>query len=54
MRWRASLSTPWGNNHPKLVVPALQDQIGKIIHSCNYYHVPNAEKLAAKLCEPPA
>ncbi len=39
-----------GHNHPKLV-PALQDQIGKIIHRCNYYHVPNAEKLAAKLCE---
>jgi acetylornithine/N-succinyldiaminopimelate aminotransferase len=39
-----------GHNHPKLV-PALQDQIGKIIHSCNYYHVPNQEKLAAKLVE---
>ncbi|MEO7547239.1 MAG: aspartate aminotransferase family protein [Ramlibacter sp.] len=39
-----------GHNHPKLV-PALQDQIGKIIHSCNYYHVPNQEKLAAKLTE---
>ncbi|NML44930.1 aspartate aminotransferase family protein [Ramlibacter sp. G-1-2-2] len=39
-----------GHNHPKLV-PALQDQISKIIHSCNYYHVPNAEKLAAKLVE---
>jgi acetylornithine/N-succinyldiaminopimelate aminotransferase len=39
-----------GHNHPKLV-PALQDQIGKIIHSCNYYHVPNAEKLAAKLAD---
>ena len=37
-----------GHNHPKLV-PALQDQIGKIIHSSNYYHVPNQEKLAAKL-----
>jgi acetylornithine aminotransferase len=37
-----------GHNHPKLV-PALQDQISKIIHSCNYYHVPNQEKLAAKL-----
>ena len=37
-----------GHNHPKLV-PALQDQIGKIIHSCNYYHVPNQEVLAAKL-----
>jgi acetylornithine aminotransferase len=39
-----------GHNHPKLV-PALQEQIGKLIHSCNYYHVPNAEKLAAKLAE---
>jgi acetylornithine/N-succinyldiaminopimelate aminotransferase len=39
-----------GHNHPRLV-PALQDQIGKIIHSCNYYHVPNQEKLAAKLVE---
>ena len=39
-----------GHNHPKLV-PALQDQISKIIHSCNYYHVPNAEKLAAKLAD---
>ncbi len=39
-----------GHNHPELV-PALQDQIGKIIHSSNYYHVPNAEKLAAKLVE---
>jgi acetylornithine aminotransferase len=32
-------------------VPALQDQVAKIIHSCNYYHVPNQEKLAAKLVE---
>src|SRR5690349_5534933 len=39
-----------GHNHPKLV-PALQDQIAKIIHSSNYYHVPNQEKLAAKLTE---
>ena len=39
-----------GHNHPKLV-PALQDQIAKIIHSSNYYHVPNQEKLAAKLVE---
>src|SRR4029434_10934337 len=37
-----------GHNHPKLV-PALQDQVAKIIHSSNYYHVPNQEKLAAKL-----
>ena len=39
-----------GHNHPKLV-PALQDQLAKIIHSSNYYHVPNQEKLAAKLVE---
>ncbi len=39
-----------GHNHPKLV-PALQDQISKIIHSSNYYHVPNQEKLAARLVE---
>jgi acetylornithine/N-succinyldiaminopimelate aminotransferase len=39
-----------GHNHPKLV-PALQDQVAQIIHSCNYYHVPNQEKLAAKLAE---
>jgi acetylornithine aminotransferase len=32
-------------------VPALQDQIAKIIHSCNYYHVPNQEALAKKLVE---
>ena len=39
-----------GHNHPKLV-PALQDQIGKLIHSANYYHVPLQETLAAKLVE---
>ncbi len=39
-----------GHNHPKLV-PALQDQVAKIIHSCNYYHVPNQERLAATLAE---
>ncbi len=39
-----------GHNHPRLV-PALQEQIGKIIHSSNYYHVPNQEVLAAKLAE---
>ncbi|KQT08762.1 aspartate aminotransferase family protein [Ramlibacter sp. Leaf400] len=39
-----------GHNHPKLV-PALQDQLAKIIHSSNYYHVPNQERLAAKLTE---
>src|SRR4051812_41097589 len=39
-----------GHAHPKLVA-ALQDQVSKIIHSSNYYHVPNQEKLAAKLAE---
>jgi len=39
-----------GHNHPKLV-PALQDQITKLIHSSNYYHVPNQEVLASKLVQ---
>ena len=39
-----------GHNHPELV-PALQDQLAKLIHTCNYYHVPNQEKLAARLVE---
>ena len=39
-----------GHNHPKLV-PALQDQIAKLIHTSNYYHIPNQEKLAARLVE---
>lgn len=39
-----------GHAHPKLV-PALQDQIAKLIHSSNYYHVTNQEKLATKLVE---
>jgi len=39
-----------GHAHPKLV-PALQDQIAKLIHSSNYYLVPLQERLAAKLCE---
>lgn len=39
-----------GHAHPKLV-PALQDQIARIIHTCNYYNAPLQEQLAAKLCE---
>ncbi|MBK9238503.1 MAG: aspartate aminotransferase family protein [Rhodoferax sp.] len=39
-----------GHKHPKLV-PALQDQIAKLIHTSNYYHVPNQEILAKKLVE---
>ena len=37
-----------GHAHPKLV-PALQEQIAKLIHTSNYYHVPLQEQLAAKL-----
>jgi acetylornithine aminotransferase len=39
-----------GHNHPRLV-PALQEQISKLIHTSNYYHIPLQEALAAKLVE---
>ena len=39
-----------GHNHPKLV-PALQEQLTKLIHTSNYYHVPLQEQLAALLTE---
>ena len=39
-----------GHGHPKLV-PALQQQVATIIHTCNYYAAPLQEQLAAKLCE---
>jgi acetylornithine/N-succinyldiaminopimelate aminotransferase len=39
-----------GHGHPKLV-PALQDQVAKLMHSSNYYEVPLQEQLAATLCE---
>ena len=39
-----------GHDHPKLV-PALQDQVSKLIHTSNYYQVPLQEQLAAKLVE---
>jgi acetylornithine/N-succinyldiaminopimelate aminotransferase len=39
-----------GHGHPKLV-PALQDQVAKLIHCSNYYQVPLQEQLAASLCE---
>jgi acetylornithine aminotransferase len=39
-----------GHAHPKLV-PALQDQVARLIHSSNYYEIPLQEQLAAKLCE---
>lgn len=39
-----------GHNHPKLVL-ALQEQLTKLIHTSNYYHIPLQEQLAAKLVE---
>ena len=39
-----------GHNHPRLV-PALQEQISRLIHTSNYYHIPLQEALAAKLVE---
>ncbi|MHA7598423.1 acetylornithine/succinylornithine family transaminase [Alicycliphilus sp. T452] len=39
-----------GHNHPRLV-PALQEQIAKLIHTSNYYHVPGQEELARLLTE---
>ena len=39
-----------GHNHARLV-PALHDQLTKIIHCSNYYEVPLQEQLAARLAE---
>ena len=39
-----------GHAHPKLV-PALQDQVAKLIHTSNYYHIPLQEQLAKRLVE---
>ena len=39
-----------GHAHPKLV-KALQEQVGQMMHSSNYYHVTGQETLAAKLVE---
>ena len=39
-----------GHGHPRLV-PALQDQVAKLIHTSNYVHIPLQEELAARLCE---
>lgn len=38
-----------GHAHPKLV-PALQEQVGRLIHCSNYYEVPLQEQLAERLC----
>jgi len=39
-----------GHGHPMLV-PALQEQVARLMHCSNYYQVPLQEELAAKLCE---
>ena len=39
-----------GHAHPQLTA-ALQEQVGKLIHCCNYYQIPLQEELAAKLVE---
>jgi acetylornithine aminotransferase len=39
-----------GHNHAQLVA-ALRDQLGRLIHCSNYYHVPGQEALAKKLAE---
>ena len=39
-----------GHAHPRLTA-ALQEQVGKLIHCSNYFHVPDAERLAKKLVE---
>ena len=39
-----------GHAHPKLV-PALQEQVARLIHCSNYYQAPMQETLAARLCE---
>ena len=39
-----------GHAHPKLV-PALQEQVARMMHCCNYYKIPLQEQLAATLCE---
>jgi len=38
-----------GHAHPKLV-PALQEQVARMMHCCNYYEIPLQERLAATLC----
>ena len=37
-----------GHAHPQLV-KALQEQVGLLMHTSNYYHIPHQEALAAKL-----
>ncbi len=39
-----------GHAHPKLV-SALREQVATLIHCCNYYTTPDAERVAARLAE---
>ena len=39
-----------GHSHPKLVA-ALRDQVGKLIHTSNIYHIEAQEKLADKIAQ---
>jgi acetylornithine/N-succinyldiaminopimelate aminotransferase len=39
-----------GHSHPKLVA-ALRDQVGKLIHTSNIYHIEAQEKLAGRLAQ---
>jgi acetylornithine/N-succinyldiaminopimelate aminotransferase len=41
--WVVLPSTPLGHNHPKLVARC-RTRLTKIIHTSNYYHVPNGEE----------
>src|SRR5437763_16335404 len=38
-----------GHAHPQLVA-AISEQVGKLIHVSNLYRIPEAERLAARLC----
>ncbi|MBR2294233.1 MAG: aspartate aminotransferase family protein [Clostridiales bacterium] len=39
-----------GHAHPALT-SALKEQVGKLIHCCNYYYIPQRAELAYKLCK---
>ena len=39
-----------GHNHAKLI-PALKEQVTRLIHTSNYYHIPLQEQLAKQLVE---
>jgi acetylornithine/N-succinyldiaminopimelate aminotransferase len=39
-----------GHAHPRLI-KAIAEQAGRIIHASNWYHIPEQERLADRLCE---